>query len=260
MIFNLGLRPSTVQICVYIYAFKEAVLKYLSLNSNVYSCFLDASKAFDRVNHYVLFDELLKRGVPLYVVSILICWYTSQTMYVRWNNVISSGFGVSNGVRRGRGGEGILSPYLFCVYMDDLSIKLNDIKIGCTIGTTLINHLMYADDLVLLSPSAMGLSLLLSVCSAYGIEHDIKYNSAKSNVVIFRCNKMKDIRIPNFVLNNILLTRVTKYKYIGHCISDDLSDDDDMARQYRQIYAQGNVLLRTFFMCIESVKITLFRS
>ncbi len=47
--------------------------------------------------------------------------------------------------------------------------------------------------------------------------HDIKYNSAKSNVMIFRCNKMKDIRIPNFELNNVLLTRVTKYKYLGHC-------------------------------------------
>ena len=34
-----------------IYAFKKAVLKYRCLNSNVYSCFLDASKAFDRVNH-----------------------------------------------------------------------------------------------------------------------------------------------------------------------------------------------------------------
>ena len=61
-------------------------------------------------------------------------------------------------------------------------------------------------------------------------------------------------------MNNVLLTRVTKYKYLGHCISDDLSDDDDMARQYRQIYAQGNALLRNFFMCTESVKITLFRS
>ena len=53
---------------------------------------------------------------------------------------------------------------------------------------------------------------------------------------------MKDIHIPNFVLNNVLLTRVTKYKYLG------------------QIYAEGNALLRNIFMCTESVKITLFRS
>ena len=33
-----------------------------------------------------------------------------------------------------------------------------------------------------------------------------------------------------------------------------------MARQYRQIYAQGNALLRKCFMCTESVKSTLFRS
>ena len=66
--------------------------------------------------------------------------------------------------------------------------------------------------------------------------------------------------MPNFVLNNVLLTRVTKYKYLGHCLSDDLSGDDDMARQYRQIYAQGNALLSKCFMCTESVKITFFRS
>ena len=210
--FGVKTKHST-DMCIY-YAFKEAVLKYRSLNSNVYSCFLAFSKAFDRVNHYVLFDKLLKRGVPLYVVRILIFGYTSQTMYVRWNNVIPSGFGISNGVRQG----GILSPYLSCVYMDDLSIKLNDIKVGCTIGTTLINHLTYTDDLVLLSPSAMGLSLLLSVCSSYGLEHDLKYNSAKSKVMIFRCNKMKDIRISNFELNNVLLTTVTQYTYLEHCI------------------------------------------
>ena len=61
----------------------------------------------------------------------------------------------------------------FCVYMDDLSNKLNNINAGCIIGSSLINHFMYADDLVLMAPSSMGLSMLLYVCSEYGIEHDI---------------------------------------------------------------------------------------
>ena len=66
------------------------------------------------------------------------------------------------------------------------------------IGSSLINHLMYADDLVLMAPSSMGLSMLLSVCSEYGIERDSKYNSTKSNVMIFSCKRFKDIHIPNF--------------------------------------------------------------
>ena len=34
--------------------------------------FLEASKAFDRVNHYVLFEKPIKRGIPMYIVRILI--------------------------------------------------------------------------------------------------------------------------------------------------------------------------------------------
>ena len=187
----------------------------------------------------MLFDKLIKRGVglPLYVVRILIFWYTTQTIYVRWNNVISSGFGVSNGVRQG----GILSPYLFCVYMDDLSNKLNDIKVGCTIGATLINHLMYADDLVLLSPSAMGLSLLLSVCSAYGIEHEIKYNSAKSNVMIFCCNKMKDIHIG---LHIVCAVSSITLKYLFLVITKITIMFQIVIYANLEIYAKNNITTR----------------
>ena len=77
--------------------------------------------------------------------------------------------------------------------MDDLSKKLNNVNAGCFMGTALINNLMYADDLVILAPSHVGLSLLLSVCSDYGLEHDIKFNIAKSNIMIFCCKKFKDI-------------------------------------------------------------------
>ena len=46
-------------------------------------------------------------------------------------------------------------------------------------------YIMYADDLVILAPSHVGLSMLLSVCSDYALEHDIKFISAKSNIYYY---------------------------------------------------------------------------
>ncbi len=51
-------------------ALKEMVLKYRSLNSTMFLCFLDASKAFDRINRLKLFEKLLKRGTPGYLIRI----------------------------------------------------------------------------------------------------------------------------------------------------------------------------------------------
>ena len=48
---------------------------------------------------------------------------------------------------------------------------------------------MYADDLVILSPSVSGLSELMQVCGLYGLNHDI--NSKKSAVLIFKSKYMK---------------------------------------------------------------------
>ncbi len=50
-----------------------------------------------------------------------------------------------------------MSQILFNVYMDELSECLNVCKIDCMIGNTLVNHIMYADDLVVFSPSSAGL-------------------------------------------------------------------------------------------------------
>ncbi len=66
-------------------------------------------------------------------------------MLVKLGDAISQPFLVSNGVHQG----GILSPYLFNIYMDDLSKNAFACKTGCINGLVLLNHLMYADDLVI---------------------------------------------------------------------------------------------------------------
>ena len=102
--------------------------------------------------------------MPLIFVRILMKWYTTQKACVRWGSALSDSFFITNGVRQG----GILSPLLFNVYMDALSSSLSNIPIGCSISGVMVNHIMYADDLVIISPSAKGLQRLLDICAAYG--------------------------------------------------------------------------------------------
>ena len=105
---------------------KNVVSRYIHRGSSVLGCFLDVSKAFDLVNHGILFQKLLDRGLPLPVIRFLSSWYRAQ-MRVHWNNSLSIPFGVSNGVRQGS----VLSPILFSVYLDDLLEKLRASGVGC---------------------------------------------------------------------------------------------------------------------------------
>ena len=53
-----------------IFALKQTVDFYCNQDTPVYMCFLDAKKAFDRVNHWTLAKKLLDRNVPLHIVII----------------------------------------------------------------------------------------------------------------------------------------------------------------------------------------------
>ena len=105
-----------------------------------------------------------------------------------------------------------------------------------------------------------GLSLLLRVCGNYRLEHDIRFNSKKSAVIIFRNSFVKDFTFPSFVMNADSIMEVPFVEYLGHVISADMKYDLDIMRQCRQLYAQGNALARRFHMCSDNVKVTMFRS
>ena len=67
-----------------IYALKEYIEYYKNRNASVFVTMLDASKAFDRVNFWLLFQKLLSKNVPLFLVGMVAMWYTYQKMCIRW--------------------------------------------------------------------------------------------------------------------------------------------------------------------------------
>ena len=216
----------------------SAIKYYTEQRTPVYSCFLDASKAFDRVNHWKLFNKLIIRKVPLLIVRVLIFWYSSQDMCIKWGQSLSCFFIVSNGVKQG----GILSPRLFAVYVDNLSKQLSDARSGCFIGHQCINHVLYADEICLLAPSALGLQKLLEMCYDYSQDNDIIFNLLKSVYVVLRPKRYK-LFCPLVYLHKEKLCRIHETKYLGYFLSEDQSDDVEIAKQIRTLYIRSNKLL-----------------
>ena len=83
---------------------------------------------------------------------------------------------MSNGVIQG----GILSPVLFCVYLDVLLIALKEDGVGCHIGQWFIGALAYADDIVLLAPTSRAMRRMLKTCDEFAEMYDLKFNADKS--------------------------------------------------------------------------------
>ena len=60
--------------------------------------------------------------------------------------------------------ERSLSPSLFNVSMDDLSVVLSHIQVGCNVNNIIMN---YISRTVLLAPSPVTLQKLLDICFEY---------------------------------------------------------------------------------------------
>ena len=238
-----------------IFTVKTLVKYYTDQMTPVYTCLLDASKAFDRVNHWTLFAKLIETGAPLLIVRVLLFWYQKQQVCIKWGNSCSTYFTICNGVRQG----GILSPRLFALYVNQLTNQLIACKDGCYFNNMCINHVLYADDICLLAPTASAMQTLLDVCYEYGIDNDIVFNPIKSVCTVFKPKAYK-LYLPTVFIGSDDLKFITESKYLGFTFSDSKSDDCDMLRQMRLLYAKSNKLLRTFSHCSTDVKITLFQS
>jgi len=113
--------------------------------------------------------------------------YTGQLVKVLWNGVglYSQNFPVINGVKQGR----ILSPVLFCVYIDELLLALRQTNVKCFMDSWFVGTLAYADDIVLMAPSATAVRQMLAVCDEFAVKLDARFNASKSKCMLFRPGK-----------------------------------------------------------------------
>jgi hypothetical protein len=94
----------------------ETISYYLRNGSEVFTCLMDMTKAFDLVRHSLMFKKIIAAGLSLIFVGLLIFVYLHQFANVRWVGSFSDIFSMRNGVRQGA----VLSAIFYCIYMNDL--------------------------------------------------------------------------------------------------------------------------------------------
>ena len=226
---------------------KETLEHYRRNGSTVYCTMLDATKAFDRVEYCKLVRLLLVKKLPPVIIRLLLQLYLFSFTQVAWNDTISKRFRVSNGVRQGA----ILSPILFCVYFDVILGKLRCSGDGCYIGLFYVGALAYADDLVLLAPSASAMRTMLSICDDYATQFNVLFNANKS--ICLRCNPIGSVRnnsrltcYPSFCIGLIGIKFVDKWPHLGHIITSDCDDSEDIAAKKASLIGQVNKIICSF--------------
>ena len=252
--FAYKAKSSTTQ-CTWVA--REVASYYKSNGSEVFACLLDCSKAFDKIRYEILFPKLLKKGVPPVVVRYLFNGYLNSQVKVRWNNVNSDEFPVSNGVRQGA----VLSPFLFNIYMDELISDLINDGSGCWIGSTFYGILVYADDILLLAPSVASLQKMILTCQKFGSKNGLDFNSKKSVCINF--HKPGDCKTadcePTLLLNDIKLKWCNSIKHLGHTISCCLDFDADISVRKGQFISCVNNILSEFAFAHPAVKVKLLK-
>ena len=73
---------------------------------------------------------------------------SNQLCHVKWGDESSGSYSVSNGV---------ISPLLFSLYIDELSLFLKQSGLGCHVELTYAGAFGYADDIALVAPSLSSL-------------------------------------------------------------------------------------------------------
>lgn len=192
---------------------KTILEKYLKKKKQrVIACFVDYRKAFDKVCRVALLKKLSLMGVCGGFFSSITDMYENSSSSIRLSGIVSESFLVQIGTEQGHP----LSPEFFKMFLDEMSRLLNNMPGAFPeLAGTQINHLLWADDIVLLALERSSMENLLNVLGDYATKWEMEINTDKTKVLLFNPSGrlLKDSH--HYSLLGTTLQSVKEYTYLG---------------------------------------------
>ena len=210
-----------------IFILRTLIERALEIQKYVYLCFIDYTKAFDRVRHDEIKKKLTKLKIDGKDLRIIKNMYWEQTAAMRVEGEISAFQKIKRWVRQGC----VLSPDLFSLYSEIIMRNIEG-QPGIRVGGHNINNLRYADDTVLISENEKDLQQLLNIVESKSKEKRLELNSKKTEVMVI--SRKEEPPLINITSNGIKRKQRDHFKYLGALVSSDGRNNTEISARIAQ--------------------------
>ena len=188
---------------------------------DLFMCFIDYKKAFDCVDHDILWVILRDMGVPVHLIVLLRRLYTNQEATVRTEFGETDNIDIGKRVRQGC----ILSPLLFNINADNIMREaLEEWEKGISIGGRMVTNLRYADDTTLLAGTKEDLIELVGRVRRASEKVGLYLNVGKTKV-------MTTGDIGAVTVDGKDIEVVMKFVFLGTLITEDGLCENEVRRR-----------------------------
>ena len=191
---------------------------------------------------------MLDSGVPPIVVRCLMYMYQEQKAGVRWGQVKSEEFHVSNGTRQGS----VMSPILWAVYCDPMIQRLRRLGLGAHVAGMFMGVACFADDVILIAPCHQAMQLMLKEVEDFAKEYNIQFSTdpvpqkSKSKCIFMRGQNKNLVNPPELRLCGRLLPWVERASQQGHKLPESGLMELDASSKRAQ-FIDKSVKIRIMF-------------
>ena len=187
------------------------------MQRDIFLCFIDYSKAFDRVKHKELMQMLSELDIDGKDLRLVRNLYWDQEAAIKIKDQISNYDDIILGVRQG---------CVFSLYSEKILRAIKDMK-GIKINGININNVRYADDTVLIADSEKELQHLVDKVEAESERLGLQLNVKKTySMVITK-------KVPKCVLRTKWgdVSQVESFVYLGSTLTGDGRSDTEIKRR-----------------------------
>ena len=203
-----------------IFCYSMMAQKELEVQRDVYVCFIDYAKAFDRVKHTEVIASLERAGIDGKDIRMIIELYWNQKAAIRVDQELSDPVEIKRGVRQGC----VLSPYLFNIYTEFIFRESNEMT-GIDINGNNINNIRYADDTALLANNSEDLQKIVDKVKKESDQKALNMNVSKTKTMVISREEGKLAKIK---VDGKDLEQVKHFKYLGQVVNEEGRNEQEI--------------------------------